>query len=403
MRVAYVCADPGIPVFGRKGCSIHVQEVLRALLKRGAAIDLYAARVDGQPPEGFSSIRVHELPRVGGDTPADRERMALANNAELRKVLATQPPYEFIYERYSLWSHAAMDFAAASGVPGMLEVNAPLIEEQDQHRGLVDRAKATQVAERAFNSAASVLTVSDEVASYVCRFVREPLRVHVVPNGVDPSRFGPDVRAARAARDGIFTVGFVGNMRPWHGLPLLVDAFEILHRRAPEVRLLLVGGGQEHESVRADVSRRRLADATAFTGAVDRDEIPGLLASMDVAVAPYPQRPDFYFSPLKVYEYMAAGLPTVASAIGQLNQIIHHEQTGLLVPPGDAGALADAIDRLRHDSTSRRRLGRAARQYVMRHHTWDSVVDRIIQLAHANRGARASIARPARFVEEVGA
>ena len=84
---------------------------------------------------------------------------------------------------------------------------------------------------------------------------------------------------------------------------------------------------------------------------------------------------------------MAAGLPTVASAIGQLNQIIRHEQTGLLVPPGDAGALADAIDRLRLDPASRRRLGRAARQYVTRHHTWESVVDRILQLAHANRGA----------------
>ena len=397
MRIAYVCADPGVPVFGRKGCSIHVQEVLRALLKGGAAIDLYAARVDGQAPEGLSSLRLQELPDVDGDAPADRERRALANNDELRKLLATQPSYDFIYERYSLWSHGAMDFAAASGVPGLLEVNAPLIEEQDQHRGLVDRAKATQVAERVFNSAATVLTVSDEVASYVCRFVRHPLRVHVVPNGVDPSRFGPDVCATRPAREGIFTVGFVGNMRPWHGLPLLVEAVEILHRRAPDTRLLLVGGGQEHETVRADVSRRKLADATAFTGAVDRDEIPGLLASMDVAVAPYPQRPDFYFSPLKVYEYMAAGLPTVASAIGQLNQIIHHEQTGLLVPPGDAGALADAIDRLRHDPTSRRRLGRAARQYVMRHHTWDAVVDSIVQLALANRGGARQ------RLEEVGA
>jgi glycosyltransferase involved in cell wall biosynthesis len=388
-------------VFGRKGCSIHVQEVLRALVKRGAAIDLYAARVDGRPPDGLSSARVHELPTVGGGAPADRERLALAANAELRKVLATQPPYDLVYERYSVWSHAAMDFANAVGVPGLLEVNAPLIEEQDQHRGLIDRATATQVAERAFNSAAAVLAVSEEVASYVCRFVRDPLRVHVVPNGVDPSRFGPDVRASKPARAGAFTVGFVGNMRPWHGLPLLVEAFEMLHRRTRDVRLLLIGGGPERETVLTDVSRRGLFDATVFSGAVDRDDIPGLLESMDVAVAPYPQRADFYFSPLKVYEYMAAGLPTVASAIGQLNQIIRHEQTGLLVPPGDAGALADAIDRLRLDPTSRRRLGRAARQYVTRHHTCDSVVDRILQLALANRGANSGANR--QRPERVGA
>src|SRR5262249_53202779 len=82
--------------------------------------------------------------------------------------------------------------------------------------------------------------------------------------------------------------------------------------------LLIVGDGPERPRLEADLCARGLRELTQFTGSVDSDEVPGLLASMEVAVAPYPKLASFYFSPLKVYEYMAAGLPIVASRIGQL-------------------------------------------------------------------------------------
>src|SRR5262245_44466867 len=130
MRIAYVCADPGIPVFGRKGCSIHVQEVIRALLKHGVNVELFAARVDGETSIGLEDVTLHELSRVSGDTAAARERAALEANDELRTVLLSARPFDLIYERYSLWCHAAMEHAMTIDVAGVLEVNAPLIEEQ---------------------------------------------------------------------------------------------------------------------------------------------------------------------------------------------------------------------------------------------------------------------------------
>jgi glycosyltransferase involved in cell wall biosynthesis len=102
---------------------------------------------------------------------------------------------------------------------------------------------------------------------------------------------------------------------------------------------------------------------------------------MDVAVAPYPNHADFYFSPLKVYEYMAAGLPVVASEIGQLATLIEHDRTGLLCEPGDPVALADAIERLRQQPQLRAQLGREARETMLREHSWDAVVQRIVTIA----------------------
>src|SRR5207245_4134920 len=115
--------------------------------------------------------------------------------------------------------------------------------------------------------------------------------------------------------------------------------------------------------------------------AVSPCDVPGLLASMDVAVAPYPALANFYFSPLKVYEYMAAGLPIVASRVGQLEHLIESEVTGLHVTPGDVAALADALERIKCELHLRARVGQAARTKVIRDHSWDGAVDRIIVLA----------------------
>ena len=118
-----------------------------------------------------------------------------------------------------------------------------------------------------------------------------------------------------------------------------------------------------------------------LTGGVAPSAVPGLLASMEAAVAPYPPLAQFYFSPLKVYEYMAAGLPAVASRIGQLTELIEDGVTGLLCPPGDASALAGALYRLYSQPAWSARLGQAARATVLRDHTWDAVVQRILELA----------------------
>jgi glycosyltransferase involved in cell wall biosynthesis len=376
MRVAYVNADPGVPAFGTKGSSIHVQEVIRAMLMAGADVELFTRRVDNNAPVDLTGVRLHVLPPLPKDNPAAREQAAVAANPEITQLLS-HGGFDLVYERYSLWSDAGMQFAHHHGIPGVLEVNAPLIEEQSHYRDLIDRALAEEVSRRAFFAARLICAVSDGVAAYVRRFPEAEGKVVVVPNAVDPRRFLDPPAAAFPGADGVFTIGFVGTLKPWHGLSLLAEAFQEFHALHPMSRLLIVGDGPE----RARLEEQSNGLNVIFTGAVASDSIPALLASMDVAVAPYPKIEPFYFSPLKLYEYMAAGLPIVASRIGQIEKVIDHGITGWLVEPGNPKALCEAMLALVNDPELRRRLGNAGRAAAFERHTWDSAVRRIFDLA----------------------
>jgi glycosyltransferase involved in cell wall biosynthesis len=393
MRVAYVCADPGVPVFGHKGCSVHVQEVIRAMRRRGVDVELLATNVGDPAPEDLGDINVHVLPAASRSAdPAARERAALLANDYLRIALDRLDPIDAVYERYSLWSFAGMEYSRDRSVPGVLEVNAPLLDEQARYRTVCNPEAATDIARRAFGAAAALVAVSDEVADWIRGHGGVGARqLHVVPNGVDVDRFRPGLPPARhASLPDTFVVGFVGSMRPWHGLEVLVDAFSSVAARVSGARLLAVGDGPARAAAEAALAERGLSARAEFTGAAKPTAVPGLLASMDVAVAPYPALTGFYFSPLKLYEYMAMGLPVVASRIGAVARTIHDGVTGLLCEPGDPRSFADAMTHLANDPALRARLGSAAREAAVARHTWDAVAERLLELMDTPTGPRLS-------------
>jgi len=381
-RVAYLCADAGIPVCGSKGASVHVQAVVGTLARRGLEVELLTTRPEGERPESLRDVGLRGLPPAPKGEPAARERLAQANDAVNAARLTALGPLDLVYERYSLWSAAPLEAAHAAGVPTVLEVNAPLVDEQAEHRSLVHRHEAERSTARALAAADVIVAVSDGIAAWLDGCPEAEGRVHVIPNGVDPRRFPPPARKLRARRPGEpFTVGFLGTLKPWHGLDTLVAAFVALRERHPEARLRIVGDGPQRQAVRDALAAAGALEAAELVGAVTPAEVPGHLAAMDVAVAPYPDLRPFYFSPLKMVESMAAGLAVVASRVGALDDLVAHGATGLLCPPGDPVALAGALAELAGDPARCARMGAAGRSRVLAEHTWDAVVDRVLALA----------------------
>lgn len=364
VRIAYVCADPGIPVLGPKGASVHVRELCRAFHELGADVRLVASRI-GDRQRHEAGLEVHTI---------DRGREA-DPNPFIRELLGRLEPIDLVYERYSLWSTAAIEYAADAGIPGVVEVNSPLIVEHQLYRGPVDAALAEERARRVFTAATLVVAVSGSVADWVASIAGGDCDITVIPNGVDTERFSS---ALTADRSGTFTVGFSGSLKPWHGVNTLLEAVAILLSQEPSYRLLVVGDGPERDRLQAMTEALGIGWATTFTGAVDHADVPGYLSKMDVATAPYPDLSDFYFSPLKLFEYLATSIPVVASRIGQVAEIIEDGVTGVLGPPGDPRALAEAIASLRRDPGRRMALGQAGRELVVRRHTWRQVADEIL-------------------------
>jgi glycosyltransferase involved in cell wall biosynthesis len=404
VRVAYLCTDFGVPVHGAKGASIHVRGLSQALADLGHEIVIFASRAGGGAPPGFT-VPVRELPLAPvaraicdmlRSDPAAGEGMAQALRSVLHVTdvqqrilpeLARFAP-DLLYERYSLFGTAGLALARALGRPWILEVNAPLADEHAAHRGLALADIARGVERLVLGSADRLIAVSRELESWLAGLGVPRHRISIRANGVDVARFAAPPGAADAIRRRLGlgdapVVGFLGTLKPWHGTGTLVRAVAMLHRQGLMPRLLLVGDGPQRTQLEALAASEGVADATVFTGAIPHELVPSYLAAMTVAVVPYDQTERFYFSPLKLYECMAAGLPVVAADVGDIGECVRHGASGWLYPPGDAAALAQGMEALFARPSLAASLCSAGREHVRRHHTWLGNARAVIACARA--------------------
>jgi glycosyltransferase involved in cell wall biosynthesis len=403
MRILYLSSDPGIDLVGQSGGSIHIRSLVRALADLGHQVTVVCSAAAREQISDLNlGVAVHRVPlawwnhalarglrhanRLAGrpvrghpDLVRALHNLRFGNKAE---AVAREMAPDFIYERYSLWGMAGLRLARRLGAPLVLEVNAPLVYEQQRYRAsLTCPPLARWVERRIWQKANLLIAVSESLRSQMRACAVSSERIHVLPNAADPELFdknGDDKPVRKRFNlDSRFIIGFVGAFRPWHGVDFLLEAFQDLHRADPSTHVLLVGDGPLRPRLEDQVRKTGLQMAVTFAGRITHEEVPNYLAAMDVAVAPYPALDECYYSPIKLFEYMAAGRAVVASRVGQVAEIVEDGVTGLLFQPGDRQGLVDCVKRLRKDASLRNELGRKA-SAACSEHTWSRNAGRVI-------------------------
>jgi glycosyltransferase involved in cell wall biosynthesis len=416
MKLLYLCPDLGIPVLGHKGASVHVRELTGAFKRAGHRITLAAQLLNKSPwetPAAFDMPLLQIRPTVGASGAVQafkefNETLGAENSlpGELRRILYNKElaedlkrrfendPPDFIYERASIFATAGISLARHFKVPHILELNAPLAQEQSVYRTTGFGDLAAQAERWTLNQTDAVLVVSSELRKHVLSLGVRPERIHIVPNGVDPAQFKPAKPDSKLRRkwklNGAPVLGFVGGLRPWHGVEILPDLLARLNKSKRPIQLVIAGDGQLRSGLERQFKQRELLDHITFTGALPHEQLPGIIQQFDIALAPYPKHThDFYFSPLKLFEYMACGIPVVAANLGQITEVISDGKTGLLYEPGQLDALANRCEKLLGDSRLRARIGAAAAAVIRREFTWDKNAARVAELAGRLKSERA--------------
>ncbi len=426
MKILYLCID-GIDIAGKSGGAIHVCSFVRALSEIGHEVSVVCscasspaslrtdlhARVYPAARTPWNHSLSHAIAAgnraLGRPTRHNPDAVRVLHNFTFLKVAADaarELDPDFIYERYTLWGLAGLRLAKARSIPIVLEVNAPLAYEQKRYRaGLTCPPLAGWVERGIWRKGDLVVAVSESLRRHLQKAGVTPAHIRVLPNAVDTRLFRLDLDSGPVRKrfnlDGRFVIGFVGAFRPWHGVDLLLEGFRELHRGDPWTHLLLIGEGPLRSQYEEQVRKMNLQEAVTFAGGVAHEDVPRYLAAMDVAVAPYPAMEDFYYSPLKLFEYMAAGRAVVASRVGQVAEVVVDGVTGMLFEPGDRAGLVSCIRRLRGDAALRSELGTKAKA-ACSEHTWNQNAARVIDWVTPQLKRKRTVAVPSLVATDRG-
>jgi glycosyltransferase involved in cell wall biosynthesis len=373
MRLLYLTADPGVPVLGHKGASVHVRKMASALAAAGASVTVASPRIDPEGDVLDPAVYLRRIAQVLPDAFADAGALlpAVAAQADEVTELARERRVDAIYERFSLFSCAGASAARALGIPHVLEVNAPLREEARRFRSLPFRDVAREIEMSVFAAADRIFAVSGRLAELLRAEGVPAAKVEVAPNAVAADDFPAPADRERSA----FTVGFAGGMKAWHGIQVLASAFGQALAMGLDGRLETIGTGPLVDELdAAGLPEEKLV----CHGPLSHAEALRRMLGWRVGVAPYLPVPDFYFSPLKVLEYMATGLCPVASDLGDIRALLGGGSRGVLVAPGSSDDLAAALVELSRDRERAWRLGARARDYVLAHHRWEDNAERVL-------------------------
>jgi len=374
--------DPSVATDAQR---THVVELVRALKAGGIAVTLMAPRASIDTDRTlvpWMNTRPVSLP------PSTLWR-ELSTLVLLTRVLR-QRAIDRVYVRQGGVNAAALVFARLLSIPCFLEVNGILDEEYRLLRG---RSLRTSLATWCMNLSSRltyalcghVIAVTDGIKQHLIRkFAVDPQKISVIGNGTNTERFVPLDRGECISKLKLKAtlryVGFVGSLTPWQGVDLLIRAFADPCLAHSEVKLLVVGTGQDEERLMSLCRSLGVWDKVIFVGQVKHDEVVYYINSCTAAVVPKRPMASGY-SPLKVHEALACGRPVIASSVPGL-EFIAQRGVGLLFEPESAADLAQKLmELLSLPEPDLAVMGNRARELAEHGYSWTGVADRIIRLA----------------------
>jgi glycosyltransferase involved in cell wall biosynthesis len=366
MRLLYVALDQRVP--GTLGGSVHVQAVAQELASRGHEVHVATGR-GGRWPAGPVTWH-HMAPPLG------RRELRWSRTAAIAR-LARRVNADLVMERYHNFGGEGVFAAARLDLPAVLEVNAPVIDYPGSGKARLDQALLVEPMRRWRDRICRRVSLFVTPSADILPAWIERRRILEIEWGADVERFRPAAagRVPYRRDDQRVLCAFAGAFRSWHGVVQLSAALARLHAAGDErFGAVFIGDGPERA---AAVRAARDVPAVTFTGALPHSELPAALAAADIGVAPFdpakhrPLRLGFYWSPLKIFEYMAVGLPVVAPALPRLGRLVEHGREGLLYDPSDPRGLDRALVALA-DPAVRQRMGSAARERVVRDFSWSA-------------------------------
>ncbi|MEY4174236.1 MAG: hypothetical protein RI900_1401 [Actinomycetota bacterium] len=287
----------------------------------------------------------------------------------------------FVWRHHELFHTTGAGLAASRHAPVIEYLHAPVVAEARRwgvrrpvSGGLLERwGEAPQL-----RAADVVACVSEEVAHDAERLGVRADRIVVAPMAVDPERFHPDVDASRLREEfhtiGDFVFGWVGSFRKFHAMDQTVIALRTLRDQGCRAGLVLVGDGPDRARIEEMATELGVHQWVRFHGQCNHLDMPTVLAALDAATLTASKGQEFHYSPLKLREYLASGLPVVAPQLGEMARLLDDEKSALLYEAGDPNGLAEGLARLAQHPELRVDLGREGRNLVLAVGTWDAVV-----------------------------
>ena len=326
--------------------------------------------------------------------------------AEAELIMQKHRP-RLIYQRSGLGSFSGLALSEKLRIPLVLEFNSSDVwTARHWGRKLRFEKLFERIERRNLQQANLIVVVSDVMKEQLVSSGIDAAKILVNFNGVDPQIYccqesdsaRRDLKVSLGIQDSKVVVGFVGTFGAWHGAQILAAAVKPVVERDKNVHFLLVGDGKYMPEVKSIIARDGVADYVTLTGLVPQKETPRYLGICDILASPHVPNPDgspFFGSPIKLFEYMAAGKGIVASDLGQIGVVLENSlrittletlETGdrrdklaVLVTPGNVEELANGILFLARNSDIREALGENARKEMLAKYTWQQNVTRLLE------------------------